>query len=51
MAMKFRNKALHEALMERKGGSHEAKAGKRCKRAKQVKADRRETRMEMNDVD
>lgn len=46
MAMKFRNKALHEALMERKGGSHEAKAGKRAKRAKQVKDARRESRLE-----
>lgn len=51
MAMKFRNKALHEALMERKGGAHEAKAGKRAKRAKQAKDARRESRLENYNVD
>lgn len=37
-------KALHKALMERHGGSFEAKAGAHAKRARQEKATRREIR-------
>lgn len=44
MAIKFRNKKLFDALMERKAGAHDPKAGKQIKRAKQAKQNRREER-------
>lgn len=50
MAMKFRNKKLHEQLMERKGGPMEAKAGKQMKRARQDRDARREARYQMEDI-
>ena len=50
MSMKFRNKKLHEQLMERKGGPMEAKAGKQMKRARQARDFKRLEREEFNYV-
>lgn len=44
MTIPRRNRTAHFALMERKGGPMEAKAGAKVKRAKQVKATQRELR-------
>lgn len=44
---KPRNKYLNELLMSKKGGAHEAKAGKHVKRAKMNRALERELREDM----
>lgn len=47
MTLKRRNQALNQALLERKGGPMESKAGAKVKRARMVKMTRREIRSEL----